>query len=54
MIRAYRPVFQIVLVFAALGGISWLTTARITRGQVVALREQPFVEAARGCSARGR
>ena len=44
---AYFPYFQIVFVFVALGGISWLTMARIVRGQVMALREQPFVEAAR-------
>jgi oligopeptide transport system permease protein len=44
---AYFPVFQIVFVFAALGAVSWLTMARIVRGQVIALREQPFVEAAR-------
>ena len=44
---AWFPVFQICFVFAALGAISWLTMARIVRGQVIALREQPFVEAAR-------
>ncbi len=44
---SYFPVFQIVFVFAALGSISWLTMARIVRGQVLTLREQPFVEAAR-------
>lgn len=44
---SWFPVFQICFVFAALGGISWLTMARIVRGQVIALREQPFVEAAR-------
>jgi oligopeptide transport system permease protein len=44
---AWFPVFQIAFVFAALGAISWLTMARIVRGQVIALREQPFVEAAR-------
>ncbi|HZO12128.1 MAG TPA: ABC transporter permease subunit [Polyangiaceae bacterium] len=41
------PIFQICFVFAALGCISWLTMARIVRGQVIALRAQPFVEAAR-------
>ncbi len=45
--REYFAVFQIGFVFAALGAISWLTMARIVRGQVIALREQPFVEAAR-------
>jgi oligopeptide transport system permease protein len=44
---SYFPVFQIVIVFIALGTISWLTMARIVRGQVIALRSQPFVEAAR-------
>jgi oligopeptide transport system permease protein len=44
---SYFPTFQIVFVFVALGAISWLTMARIVRGQVMALREQPFVEAAR-------
>jgi oligopeptide transport system permease protein len=44
---SYFPVFQIVVVFFALGAISWLTMARIVRGQVIALRAQPFVEAAR-------
>jgi oligopeptide transport system permease protein len=44
---SYFPYFQILFVFIALGGISWLTMARIVRGQVMALREQPFVEAAR-------
>lgn len=44
---SYFPIFQIVVVFAALGGISWLTMARIVRGQVIALRNQPFVESAR-------
>ncbi|HTJ84738.1 MAG TPA: ABC transporter permease, partial [Polyangiaceae bacterium] len=43
----YLPLFQIVFVFAALGGVSWLTMARIVRGQVLTLKHQPFVEAAR-------
>ncbi len=44
---SWFPIFQICFIFAALGSISWLTMARIVRGQVLALREQPFVEAAR-------
>ncbi len=44
---SWFPIFQICFIFAALGSISWLTMARIVRGQVIALREQPFVEAAR-------
>lgn len=48
---SYFPIFQILIVFAALGGISWLTMARIVRGQVISLRGQPFVEAARSIGA---
>ena len=33
----------------AIGGLSWLTMARVIRGQVLSLRAQPFVEAARAC-----
>jgi oligopeptide transport system permease protein len=40
-------VFQICFQFVALGTVSWLTMARIVRGQVLTLRQQPFVEAAR-------
>ncbi len=36
-----------VLMFAALGLVSWLTLARIVRGQVLSLKEREFVEAAR-------
>jgi oligopeptide transport system permease protein len=48
---AYRPVLGIFLVFLSLGAVSWLTMARITRGQIAALRELPFVEAARSLGA---
>ena len=34
-------------VFLALGMVQWLTTARIVRGQVLTLRHQEFVQAAR-------
>ncbi len=36
-----------VILFAALGAVSWLTMARIVRGQVLSLKHQEFVEAAR-------
>ena len=36
-----------VLLFVGLGAISWLTMARIVRGQVLALRSRAFVEASR-------
>jgi oligopeptide transport system permease protein len=38
---------QVVLLFIALGSISWLTMARIVRGQVLSLKNQEFVLAAR-------
>lgn len=44
---SYLPLFKIFFVFGALGTMSWLTMARIVRGQVIALRSQLFVEAAR-------
>ena len=37
-----------LVVFMALGLFSWMTMARIVRGQVLSLREKEFVEAARG------
>ncbi|MEM9695605.1 MAG: ABC transporter permease subunit [Myxococcota bacterium] len=48
---AWFPVFQICFVFGALGAVSWLTMARIVRGQVIALRSQAFVEAAEAMGA---
>lgn len=38
---------ELWLVFAAIGAVNWLDMARIVRGQTLALRHQPFVEAAR-------
>jgi oligopeptide transport system permease protein len=38
---------SLVMLFVALGLVQWLTMARIVRGQVLSLREQEFVEAAR-------
>jgi oligopeptide transport system permease protein len=35
------------MLFAAIGAVSWLTMARIVRGQVLSLKNQEFVEAAR-------
>ncbi len=38
---------SLVLLFAAIGAVEWLTMARIVRGQVLALKHREFVEAAR-------
>ena len=42
---------DVVVLFVAIGGVSWLTMARVVRGQVLSLREQPFIEAARAAGA---
>jgi len=39
------------MLFAALGLVQWLTMARIVRGQVLSLKQQEFVEAARSIGA---
>ena len=41
------PLGQLFLLFIALGAVSWLTMARIVRGQVMSLKNQEFVLAAR-------
>ena len=45
--RSSTAVGQLVLLFVALGSVSWLTMARIVRGQVLSLKNQEFVLAAR-------
>src|SRR5882672_1683156 len=47
MFRRNTPTGQLVLLFVALGSVSWLTMARIVRGQVLSLKNQEFVLAAR-------
>ena len=36
-----------IILFAAIGGISWLNMARVIRGQVLSLKSRPFIEACR-------
>ncbi len=45
------PMTRMLALFAALGAVQWLTMARIVRGEVIALREKEFVEAARATGA---
>ncbi|MBI3881072.1 MAG: ABC transporter permease [Verrucomicrobia bacterium] len=45
---------NLVLLFAAIGAVEWLTMARIVRGQVMALRHQDFVTAAISLGLRKR
>ena len=47
MFRSQTPRGQLILLFVALGAVSWLTMARIVRGQVLSLKNQEFVLAAR-------
>ncbi len=42
-----RAAFDVGTLLIAIGGVSWLTMARVVRGQVLSLRGQPFMEAAR-------
>lgn len=44
---------QFWLLFAAIGAVEWLTMARVVRGQVLSLKNQEFVTAARAYGARG-
>jgi len=49
--NAAQQVGGILTLLIAIGGVSWLTMARVIRGQVLSLREQPFVESARAIGA---
>jgi peptide/nickel transport system permease protein/oligopeptide transport system permease protein len=43
---------RVTLLFVGLGAVSWLTMARIVRGQVLSLRTRAFVEASRALGAK--
>jgi oligopeptide transport system permease protein len=45
---------SLLMLFVALGAVQWLTMARIVRGQVLSLKNQTFVEAARALGAGDR
>ncbi len=42
-----RGVGKILLLFAAIGAVEWLTMARIVRGQILSVKKMEFIEAAR-------
>jgi peptide/nickel transport system permease protein/oligopeptide transport system permease protein len=42
---------RLLFLFIGLGAVSWLTMARIVRGQVLSLRQRPFIEASRALGA---
>lgn len=47
LLTANQGLSQIFLLFFALGLVSWLTMARVVRGQILSLKNQEFVLAAR-------
>ncbi|HZJ65679.1 MAG TPA: ABC transporter permease, partial [Kofleriaceae bacterium] len=47
VVMAVTGARSLVALFALIGAISWLTMARVARGQVLVLRASEFVEAAR-------
>src|SRR3990172_915520 len=49
-----RTIFggSIYMIFVAIGLVEWTTLARVTRGQLLSLKEQPFVTAAQAIGAR--
>ena len=51
---AMEGALRVILLFVGLGAISWLTMARIVRGQVLSLRSRAFVEASRTLGAGTR
>jgi len=42
-----RDALNIITLLVAIGGVSWLTMARVVRGQVLSLKQLPFMEACR-------
>ncbi len=52
VIMAVLGTNSLLVLFALIGGISWLTMARIARGAVLTLRNREFVEAARAIGVR--
>ena len=48
---AYLGLNQITVFYLVVGAIYWLTMARVVRGQVISLKTEPFVEAARSLGA---
>ena len=45
---------SLLLLFLALGAVGWLLTARVVRGQVLSLKEQDFILAAKSLGTPGR
>jgi oligopeptide transport system permease protein len=50
----YYGISKITVFYVVVGAIYWLTMARVVRGQVISLKTEPFVEAARSLGAGRR
>lgn len=48
-----RAALGLLTLLVAIGGVSWLTMARVIRGQVLAIKALPFVEASRAIGTPG-
>ncbi len=46
-INEHTGLLNVLTLLIAIGGVSWLTMARVIRGQVLSLKKQQFVEASR-------
>jgi oligopeptide transport system permease protein len=46
-IQGHRQLVNVLTLLLAIAGVSWLTVARVIRGQVLSLKQQPFMEACR-------
>jgi ABC-type dipeptide/oligopeptide/nickel transport system permease subunit len=47
LLVGHRQLVNGITLLVAIGGVSWLTMARVIRGQVLSLKARPFMEAAR-------
>ena len=47
LLNKQPEIINLLTLVVAIGGVSWLTMARVIRGQVLSLRTEPFIEAAR-------
>jgi oligopeptide transport system permease protein len=47
LFRGARGLGNILLLFAAIGAVEWLTMARIVRGQIMSIKKMEYIEAAR-------
>lgn len=48
----WRSQAELLILFAAIGAVEWLTMARVVRGQVLAFKKLEFITAARSYGAR--